>query len=354
MRKLPAWMKILLGIIFWVGGITATVSAAFLLTSFIYRNIDYHPSNYVTQLINTLIGCILMFILLVCFVLYHRPKQMALIDMITGAMKQIAKGDFSVHLGNKSQFPDEYSEVVDNLNMMAHELKQIEDMRQEFISNVSHEIQSPLTSINGFAQALQSDQLSSEERQHYLSIIETESKRLSKLSDNLLKLTSLDSEHHPFDPKPYSLDGQLRSIVLASEPQWLDKSIDVELRLVETNIVADEEMLSQVWNNLIHNSIKFTPIGGTITIAIEPHDNKVTVSIADTGIGISEEDQTRIFERFFKGDKSRNRSIGGSGLGLSIVKKIIDKHHGTIEVDSRLGEGTRFRVHLPLKQETRH
>jgi signal transduction histidine kinase len=223
----------------------------------------------------------------------------------------------------------------------------MEKMRQEFISNVSHEIQSPLTSISGFARALRDTRLSEEERAHYLDIIETESIRLSKMSDNLLKLTSLESEHHPFEPKRYRLDKQLRAVVLACEPLWLDKSIDMDVSLEEGEIDADPDLMNQVWGNLIHNSIKFTPRGGTIGVELQFRDGEAAVRISDTGIGIGEEDLPRIFERFYKADKSRNRAGGGSGLGLSIVKKIVDLHHGSIDVQSRPGEGTVFTVRLP-------
>jgi signal transduction histidine kinase len=272
---------------------------------------------------------------------------MKLFNGILDALQQISKGNFNVSLEKKPGHRGHFEHFVDGINHMAQQLKHIEGMRQEFISNVSHEIQSPLTSINGFAQALQNDQLSTEDRQHYLRIIETESKRLSKLSDNLLKLTSLESEHHPFEPKPYRLDVQLRKLVLACEPQWLHKAIEMDISLSPVYVTADEELLSQVWINLIHNSIKFTPEGGTISITLEAVGNEAIVRVSDTGIGITVEDQSRIFERFFKADKSRNRASSGSGLGLSIVKNIINKHDGTIRVESSLGQGTSMIVIIP-------
>jgi signal transduction histidine kinase len=222
-------------------------------------------------------------------------------------------------------------------------------MRQEFISNVSHEIQSPLTSIRGFAQALQSDQLSPEDRHHYLSIIETESKRLSRITEDLLKLAALESEHAKFEPAAYHLDKQIRDLILACEPQWTEKGIDMDVTLEEVTIMADQDLLSQVWINLIHNSIKFTPVGGTVRVGLHRQgSNVVEFCITDTGIGIAEEDQVRIFERFYKADKSRDRSIAGSGLGLSITKKILEMHKGTIEVQSKLGQGTQFTICLPI------
>lgn len=276
-----------------------------------------------------------------------RPKQNAVFQPIIDALRRIAKGDFNTNL-NIMRHNHPLGDIVEGINQMALELNQIEQMRQEFISNVSHEIQSPLTSISGFAKALQSDDLSHEKRTHYLDIIETESMRLAKLSENLLKLTSLESEHHPFELKRYRLDKQVRKIVLASEPQWMEKAIKLDICLEEVFIVADDELMSQVWVNLISNSIKFTPRGGLISIHLHLRDHEAVISISDTGIGIIKADQAHIFERFFKVDRSRNRSCGGSGLGLAIVKKIIDMHNSTISVESLLGEGTTFKIILTV------
>ena len=187
---------------------------------------------------------------------------------------------------------------------MATELGQMENMRQEFVSNVSHEIQSPLTSIRGFALALKSDSLSEQERLHYLEIIEMESTRLSRLADDLLKLASLEAEQVKFEPRSYRLDKQVRSLILTCEPQWAEKKIEMDVALKEISISADEDLLSQVWLNLLHNSIKFTPPGGSIKVALRLHGDKIECSIADSGIGIAPEDQMHIFERFYKADKA--------------------------------------------------
>lgn len=263
------------------------------------------------------------------------------------AQKKIARGDYNVDLNNNTEALGPYSELVDSVNYMALELSKMEKMRQEFISNVSHEIQSPLTSIRGFAQALRNDKLSSENRLHYLNIIEAESMRLSKLSNNLLRLASLESDTITFEPKPYRLDKQIRHIVLSYEPQWVEKNINLDVSLEEAEINADEDMMNQVFINLINNSIKFTPEGGSVNVRLCKKSDTIEFKITDTGIGIAEEDQNHIFERFFKGDKSRRAAIKGNGLGLSIVKKIIDLHHGIIKVQSKLGEGTTFIVSLP-------
>jgi two-component system phosphate regulon sensor histidine kinase PhoR len=295
-----------------------------------------------------------LLIILIC-ILAATPwrKDFHWFQMMLDAMRRMAKGDFDVRLQVHKRFNGELGELMDGLNQMAVGLTQMEQMRQEFISNVSHEIQSPLTSITGFAKALQNEELSMEQRRHYLSIIETESMRISKISDNLLKLTSLESQQHPFEPKRYRLDKQLRSIVLACEPQWVEKSIEMDVSLEETWVSADEDLMSQVWVNLLHNAIKFTPNGGTISVQVtsgaEEQQSAPEVHISDTGIGISEEEQAHIFDRFYKADVSRSRAGGGgSGLGLSIVKKIIEMHQGVIRVQSSPSEGATFIVTLPL------
>lgn len=145
----------------------------------------------------------------------------------------------------------------------------------------------------------------------------------------------------------YRLDKQLRRILLASEPQWTEKGIEVSAELEEMSVEADEELMSQVWINLLHNAMKFTLSGGEIAVRLERAGERAAVSFTDTGIGIRDEDMPHIFERFYKADKSRNRSAGGSGLGLALVKKIVDMHEGEIQATSTPGEGSTFRVLIP-------
>ncbi|MFB9329930.1 sensor histidine kinase [Paenibacillus aurantiacus] len=324
-------------------------SIAYWLTGGLLDRIDRQWTPYWTQLITALIGMLIMMLSAVVIGLVTGPKQRAVWGEIIDALRRIAKGDFNVTLDKERRMDGQWGDFVQTINHMAQELKQMEQLRQEFISNVSHEIGSPLTSIRGFAHALQNESLTPEERKHYLSIIETESMRLSKLSDNLLKLTSLESAHQPFEPRAYRLDTQLRNIVLACEPQWLEKELELSLEMSPVTVEADEEMLSQVWINLIVNAVKFSNIGGSLTVTLAQNGDGAIVEVSDTGCGISEEDQQRIFERFFKGDKSRTRTAGGSGLGLSIASKIVELHGGDIGVRSHLDEGATFTVRLPLK-----
>jgi signal transduction histidine kinase len=275
-------------------------------------------------------------------------SNIRLLSDVMNTLESIAKGDFSVRLNHRLKENEPFAKLVKGVNEMALNLEQTENMRQEFISNVSHEIQSPLASIKGFTHVLHNDELTPEERKHYLSIIETETVRLSRLSENLLKLAALEADSIKFEPKPYRLDKQLRALILSCEPQWSEKKIKMDVFLDSVTITADEDMMSQVWVNLIHNSIKFTPEGGGIQVDLYLCGNTVECKISDTGIGIDAVALKHIFERFYKADKSRERSKKGSGLGLAIVKKIVETHGGKITVQSDPGAGTVFTVSLPV------
>ncbi|QHW34900.1 HAMP domain-containing histidine kinase [Paenibacillus rhizovicinus] len=300
------------------------------------------------QVMTVFFGFLLMFILML---LIGRPwKERGGIYVYISAIRRMSKGDFTVTIDKAEQMPGHYGELATSINDMAVELNQMEQMRQAFISNVSHEIQSPLTSIRGFARALQQDGLDDQQRNHYAGIIETESVRLSKLSDNLMKLTTLEADQQQIHPKPFRLDQQVRAMILACEPIWTEKNILMDINLDERVMLnGDEELLSQVWMNILTNSLKFTDEGGTLSVEVKPTPEGASVCISDNGIGIAEEDLPHIFERFFKADKARSRREkgSGSGLGLSIVKVIVDLHGGKVTASSTPGVGTTFTVTLP-------
>lgn len=331
--------------------ISGMITIAYFLTAYFYELMHWQPQILLRQIINTLLGLLLGGSLIGTVSRFARARgwlpEMNVFGPIVEALEQIARGDFSVRLTDEFEENQMVSRLATSVNKMALELDQMENMRQEFISNVSHEIQSPLTSIRGFARALENDELTQAERHHYLNIIEEESMRLSRITEDLLRLAALESGQLKFEPTRYSLDRQIRSLILACEPQWREKSIQMDVSLDEVVIVADEDLLSQVWVNLIHNGIKFTPREGTIKMRLWASREQIEFTITDTGIGISEDDLPRVFERFYKADKSRSRSQAGSGLGLSIVKKIIELHKGTVQVESRQSQGATFTVRLP-------
>ncbi|MGG6312152.1 sensor histidine kinase [Paenibacillus macerans] len=342
-----------------IGGIVLTLATlaimigcgalAGLFTQIIYFTLGHVPAKEsIYRLgLNGLIWLTLLWLVRSYLKRGNVAKYIDLVAAVIRVLESIASGDYKARLEVKFNENESFGELVNSVNNMAADLEQMENMRQEFISNVSHEIQSPLASIRGFAQVLQSsEQASPEEAKIYLGIIETESARLSKLSDNLLQLTVLESESMKLERRPYRLDKQLRDLILASEPQWRSKRIGMEASLNEAICTLDEDRMSQVWTNLIHNSIKFTPEGGKVRVELHQHGANIEVHISDTGIGISEEDQQRVFERFYKADKSREHSTKGSGLGLSIVNKIVDLHGGGIRLRSQPGAGTTITVFL--------
>jgi two-component system, OmpR family, phosphate regulon sensor histidine kinase PhoR len=331
------------------------VTGIFFLTALLYRAIGLTPPALVIQIVNTLlsIALVIVFGLSISYRNNARPesrrKWMGIFEPVLVAMEQIAKGDFQVRVSPPIGGNLLMDVLTDSVNQMAVELNQMEHMRQEFIANVSHEIQSPLTSICGFAQALHDENLSASDRDHYLSIIEIESGRLSRMADSMLRLATLEEETVTIESKPYRLDKQVRTLILAAEPLWVDKSIDIDAALDDIVICGDEELLGQVWSNLLRNSIKFTPSGGKITVQVCRQGDAITCRFADTGIGISEEEQAHVFERFYKADQARERSYEGSGLGLAIARKIVELHHGTIALASQPGAGTTFTVSLPVE-----
>ncbi|WP_390581089.1 sensor histidine kinase [Paenibacillus illinoisensis] len=280
-------------------------------------------------------------LILVASIFLVRP-----IKKLTKATKRIAAGDFSVKLNIKQT--SELGTLARSFEDMMHDLQHLEQMRREFVTNVSHEVQSPLTSISGYAQALKQVNLTDHERSRYLDIIISEAKRMSKMSDNLLKLSVLESQSQQLRLITLSLDEQIRRVIVALQPQWSARNIHFELDLEEVKVMADHDQLNQVWTNILSNAIKFSEDGGLITVRMIQDVKNVTVHISDTGIGIPLKDQKRIFERFFKSDRSHSRKYDGSGMGLAIVKQIISLHQGDIQVESEPGQGTTFVVTLPI------
>ncbi len=261
-------------------------------------------------------------------------------DDVLATLDRIARGDFDIHLDSDHS---PFAEVVESVNRMAEGLGTLEQQRQDFVSNVSHEIHSPLTSISGFATLLREPTLDEPTRQHYVDIIVSECTRLSGLSDNLLRLSALDTAE--VVRTPFQLDEQLRDVILLLEPQWSGKEIALELEASPTTMSADSDLLRQVWINVLNNAIKFTPAHGNIAVRVATDPaGAVSVSVRDSGIGISTADLPHVFERFYRADKARG--VGGNGLGLALVKRIVELHGGRVDVVSALGEGTTVTVHL--------
>src|SRR5699024_1099292 len=278
------------------------------------------------------------------FVLISTTFIVKPIKKLTGATKKIAAGNY--HLKVKVNRHDEIGRLARDFAIMSDSLSQTEEKRQEFVSNVSHEIQSPLTSIQGFSQALREEDLPAEMSDRYLSISESESKDLSALSKQLLTLSALEQETEEIEKQPVDVSRQLKEVISITEWQWREKNIVIEMDIEDGYVTGDPGLLQQVWMNLITNAIRYSDEGDKITVQLINEKENIRVNIEDTGVGIAEHQIPHLFDRFFKVDKARTRTENSTGLGLSIVKKIIERHHGTIMVDSELGKGSVFQVIL--------
>lgn len=292
------------------------------------------------ELISLILGTILSFI--------FSSRPLRPVYKLIDAVEKVASGDFSVRLDVKG--PDVFRHLAKSFNHMVKELDGVEILRSDFVNSFSHEFKTPIVSIRGFARLLKNPDLSEEERNEYLDIILSESERLSELSQNVLNLNRLQQQEIVRDKQNYDLTEQIRLAIALTDQKYTDKNIDYHLYSPEIYINASPELLVQVWINLLDNAIKFSPENSVLDIQIRETVDQVIVSIQDHGKGMSEEKQAKIFEKFYQGDPSR--SVNGNGIGLTIVKRIVDLHGGTIEVDSHPGLGSRFTVRLPKTSET--
>lgn len=267
------------------------------------------------------------------------------ITRLTEATKKISMGRYDIKLYTARR--DEIGQLASHFMTMSRELERTNRARQDFVANVSHEIESPLTSIQGFAHTLRDNTLPEAQRLEYLNIIGEESRRLSMLSKQLLTLSSLDYDEHALQKTSFDLRAQLRQVIQIMEWHLTEKELAVRLHAGELTLQGDPNLLYQVWMNLVTNAIKYTPAGGTISIVAHLEADQCIVTVKDTGEGIPADQLPMIFDRFYKGDPSRSRERNSSGLGLAIAQKIIQAHNGTIEVTSVPGEGTTFTVSLP-------
>ena len=216
------------------------------------------------------------------------------------------------------------------------------DAHNAFIANVSHELKTPLTSIKGFAELLETDSISSSGTKNFASIINKESSRLMNLVQDTLLLTK---QNHRIDKKKINLTALIQNILQSSGPQINEKSLHLESQIEEITFKTNEPMVHSIFENLIENAIKYTPANGQIFVSLHLEQNKVIFSVTDNGPGLSEIQKERIFDRFYRVDESR-AEVSGTGLGLAIVEKNVQELHGTIDVVSILGKGTTFTVNL--------
>lgn len=270
------------------------------------------------------------------------------------AMEQVANGDFSVyvptiHTQNKWDYLDA---MIVNFDKMVEELGSIETLKTDFISNVSHEMKTPIAVIKNSAQILQLGTLTEEEKAEYTKMIDSAAGRLSDLITNILKLNKLENQRIVPEARTYDVCRQLCECALSFENLWEEKEIELEMDIEDAAMIqADESLLELVWNNLFSNAVKFTEPGGRIMVRQRSDGAYVKVSVSDTGCGMSQESMQHILDKFYQGDSSH--STEGNGLGLALVKRVLELMDAELQITSRKGEGSTFSVTLPVAEWSR-
>ena len=273
---------------------------------------------------------------------YDAPMQ-----AISDATKLVAQGDFTVRIDplHDEEREDYLDRMIHDLNTMIAELGSIETLKTDFVSNVSHEIKTPISVIQNYAQLLKTDTLTEQERKDYSETIYSAANRLNTLITNILRLNRLENQRLTPATVPFDLSAQFTECLLGFEAVWEEKQIEIEPEIEDGVVItADKELLSIVWNNLLSNAFKFTEPGGTVFAALKKYNGDAIVTIRDTGCGISTEAAKHIFDKFYQGDTSH--ATQGNGLGLALVKRILDMTGGEINVESAPSEGSTFTVKL--------
>lgn len=273
-------------------------------------------------------------------IVVRRPAQ-----RIIDAGEKLTQGDFSVRIPCKKHMnhDDPFNSIAQCFNKMAEEMASTETLRTDFIANVSHELKTPLAAIKNYGTLLQADDLTEEKRMEYAKAITESSGRLARLITNILKLNKLENQQIMPIATEYDLSEQICQCLLAFEDVWEKKNINIDTQIDDNVIISsDEEMMSLVWNNLFSNAFKFTPEGGTVTVSLTANESSATVTVADTGCGISQEVGKHMFDKFYQGDTSH--ATQGNGLGLALVKRVVDLTGCSISVSSEVDKGTTFSV----------
>lgn len=278
------------------------------------------------------------------------------LNQMSAAAKQYAKGDFSARITIKKSFfnsgGDEIAELVGAFNSMAQALATTEASRRSFVANVSHELKTPMTTIGGFIDGILDGTIDESKREYYLGIVSSEVKRLSRLVTGMLNMSKIEAGQLDINPRRFDMSGMLVRTLLSFE-QLIDKK-HIEIRgldtMEENPVTADEDMINQVVYNLIDNAVKFTPEGGYIEAVSKTDGGMALVRLRNSGKGISSDELNRIFERFYKVDKSRSFDVKGAGMGLYISKTIVELHDGKISVASEPGEYAEFAFRIPINR----
>lgn len=333
----------------FVGAVLFFVLIAFVIqvSVLVYEFIRLRTDN---KLLIAILILVVVIILSAICTLVDMLRRKITIDRptkkILTATEQIAKGDFKVKLNLEHEYGkyNEYDLIMENINKMALELQKNEVLKTDFIANVSHEIKTPLAIIQNYATLIQDDSLDAETRKSHAKTLINASKRITDLITNILKLNKLEHQQILDKKEEFNLTEALAETIVQYETLIEKKNIELDCDLDEVKVLSNRSLLELIWNNLISNAVKFTPENGKIKILEKVEDKNVRISVEDTGIGISPEVGERIFEKFYQGDESHSKE--GNGLGLALVKKVVDVLGGEIFVQSEVGKGSIFTVLL--------
>ena len=272
--------------------------------------------------------------------LFVAKKLTTPINNIKKATKKVARGDFDVKIEKIKN--SSLNDLIDDFNTMTSELKSVETLKSDFVSSVSHEFKTPISVIQSYSKILRRNDLDEKTRKKYETVLDTNIQKLINLTEGILNLSKIENQPIILDRTEFSLDEQIRQSVLVLEPEWDKKKIEFELDLDATKIYGPKDLLAQVWTNLISNAVKFSKNKSKIYISLKKENNKSVVKIKDTGIGMNEETQKHIFDKFYQGETANTQT--GNGLGLTITNKIIELYKGEIFVESKEGKGSTFTV----------
>lgn len=340
-RRNSAWLY---GALMFFVLIALTIQIAVLVYDYIEER------THDKALIAILMLIVILILASVCTVIDLIRRKLMVekpVDKILDATERIAEGDFSVRLVPSHAYGkyDQYDVIMENLNTMAAELGKTEVLKTDFISNVSHELKTPLMVIKSYVSLLDGGKLDAETRKKYVKTVLQATTRLNDLIVNILRLNKLEHQEIKPELETFELGEALAECVLQFEDRIEEKGIELVCELEENVFVySSKSYLEIVWNNLISNAVKFTNDGGRVALTLKKQGEKVVVTVSDTGCGISPEIGAHIFEKFYQGDTSHAQE--GNGLGLALVKKVIDVLGGEISVSSEEGKGSVFTIVL--------
>jgi signal transduction histidine kinase len=297
-----------------------------------------------------LIACLATILVVACMIFIISKRITTPLKRMNKVARSIAEGDFEQRVQVESK--DEIGELAETLNFMAGELAGVETMRRDFVANVSHDLRTPLTSLDGFLTALLDGTIPKEKERHYIMMMKEQTERQIRLVADLLDLARMEANQLQINPSHFNLAEEVRKMIARMDPELTKRKVEIHFITDETadiHVFADRDQIERVIINLIQNALQFSPEGSTIGVSLEIKDESAVLTVKDHGPGIKKENVNYIWQRFYKEDEARTKQIG-TGIGLSIVKQILELHDTTIHVASEVGKGTTFWFNLPLKK----